>query len=584
MSDILTTSSINYLISTFKSNESKKLIQPVTTRKTRFQNITSAYGNLLTKLNSLKSTLAAFNSENSSAVFNSKTTVVSNPNFFNISASGSASLASFDIRVNQLAKNDLLISNSLTSSSLFGLTGTHSFSIKSGDGNGGEYISKVSVTLDGNETNFQALEKIKNAINSNKASVTSSGKEATASFSGGESVFRINVNGSETLITLDGEGSYEEVIDEAVNKINNSVNGVTAEKIIDDLTGDVKLKISVNNKSQYISIENVSGFDFVSDMNLQANKLIGASGIVSSSNFSPTSDTNQLSITSKQTGVDFRITSISDEPASSLLSQIGLNLGTSRPAFDQQTNASGFLYADISSNSLLNAKMMFNGITVQRNTNIISDLVEGVTITLKAAMQQTDPDVSVQIVNDDSAARAKVDEFIQKFNDVFTFIKASSTFSASARGPLYADSNSGTILRIISSVTGFQHTFNNGSGLLNLNRMGISFNGQTGLTLSDPSKLEELLLSNADDVKNFLNQVSVSLTNEINPYLGADGYLTRGQNSFQDNIKALDDKKVALEKRIEKSADVLRKRYEKLQAQLAALLTTQSMFTGNNYF
>ncbi len=584
MSEILTTSSINYLISSFVSNENKKLIQPVTTRKTRFQNITSAYGNLLTKLNSLKSILSDFNLENSSAVFNNKSTIISNPEFFNVSVSNSASLTSFDIRVNQLAKNDLLISNSLSSSALLGLSGIHTFSIKSGDGAGGEYISKVSVTLDGNETNAQALEKIKNAINSNTASLTSVGKNSQTTFSGGESVFRINVNGSATQIALSGEGSYEDVIDEAVNKINTTVSGINAEKIIDGVTGDVRLKISVNNKSQYLSIDHVSGFDFVSDLNISANKLISASGIVSASNFSPTPDSNQLSITSKQTGLDFRINSISDEVGSSFLNQIGLNLGTSRPTFNQQSNTSGFLYADISGNSLLNARITFNGISVHRNSNIISDIVEGVTLTLKAVMQETDPDVSVQIINDDSAARAKIEDFIRKFNDVFTFIKSSSNSGTSVRGPLYADSNASAILQKLSSIINSQQTFTGGYGLLNLNRLGINFNGQSGLVLSDPSRLEELLQYNTEDIKAFLNNISVSLTNEINPYLGSDGYLTRSQNSFRDNIKSLDDKKVALEKRIEKSANILRKRYEKLQAQLAALLTTRSMFTSSTYY
>ena len=63
-----------------------------------------------------------------------KTAELTNDEYFSASATSSASLSSYDIRVNQLAKNDLVMSDTVSSSDLSGLTaGTYTFQVASGD-------------------------------------------------------------------------------------------------------------------------------------------------------------------------------------------------------------------------------------------------------------------------------------------------------------------------------------------------------------------------------------------------------------------------------------------------------------------
>jgi len=583
--DLLTTSGINSLISSYISNESEKLITPLTKRTQRYQNLSSAYSTLSSKLSSFKNLLDDFKSTEISSFFNTKLASSSNSNFITASASSSASLGAFNLRVNQLAKNDLLVSQELSSSGINSLSGTHYFTINTGDGSDGEFTSNVEVTFTGSETNQTVMEKIRDAINTDKAGVSSNTYSASAAYSGGTSTFKININGTETSITVNGGGTYEELIDELASNINSNVPGVTAKKVVDSPNpGDVSIKLTVNDSSKYISITHESGYDLVSDLNIGVTKEKGASGIVTASAFSPASGYTQFSLSSKETGVDFRIKELNDSGISTALSALGLNLGASRPSFDQSKDPdkAGYVYAVITENNQLNSRIIFNGLSIQRNSNSINDLTNGVTFTLKSLMQSSDPDVSITIETDTSSIKTKIEEFISTFNDVYSYIKSQVTSSSSGRGVLASDGNANTLLTMFGTAAYSEVQGISKEELNSLYEIGITFNSNTGLSISDSSKLEQKIRDNGSEVAALFNStdgIGNSLYNKINPYLGTSGHLAKTKNNFDDNVKSLNDRKTSVEKRINKSAEALRYRYEQLQAQLASLLMAQNMFS-----
>jgi flagellar hook-associated protein 2 len=248
----------------------------------------------------------------------------------------------------------------------------------------------------------------------------------------------------------------------------------------------------------------------------------------------------------------------------------------------QTPNTAGFLYADISSeNNQLNAKLNFNGISIQRSSNSISDLVSGVSFTLKSTMKESDSDVSIIVDKDVAAVKTKVEEFITKFNDVYSYIKSQSGINSGQRGVLWGDSSASSLLSTLNQIN-FHPVDGIPSGDLNtLSKIGISFNAKTGLSISDSAKFEQNVLEKTSEFEalfNSENGIANLLFTKINPYLGSAGMLANSQSSLTTNIKGIDDKIVSIEKRIDRSASVLRRQYEELQIQLATLLTTQSYF------
>ena len=582
----LTTSGINSLISSYKQVQYNRRIYNLETRKEKFSGIGTALSTLSTKLTSMKSLLTDLKTSGSTSIFNSKSASSSNEDYLTATSSKTASKGSYEFFINQLAKNDLAVSKDMDSDTITALSGTHNFVIKTGDGEGGEYISNIAVELDGTETNQEVMEAIQYAINSDKAVVLGDLKTATDAYAGGESTFTIDLNGTETEITVNGGGTYEDLVDELVTKINSAMDGVIAEKVID---GDnVRLQLRVTDSEDYISVSHTSGNDIVADLNVGVTKEKGASGIVTASVFTPRSGVHQLSISSKETGLDYRIKELSDSGSSSALAEIGLNLGTSRPSFIQgdDPDTPGFVYSDITdSNNLLNSKFSFNGLDIQKNANAVEDLVDGMTFNLKSVMQGTDNNVNISVANDISTVKSKIQEFITNFNDIYSYIKNQSTSEDGVRGVLIGEANSTSLINTLKTIAYQQVSGLDAGAITYLSQIGISFDSTSGLSISDSSLLEQQLSDNISGVKDLFtstNGLATTLYNGIDAYLGSDGYLTTSINSYNNSTSYLDDRIEAIQSSIDKSAEVLRNRYQQLQVQYATLLSSSSLFIGSD--
>lgn len=580
--DLLTTSGINSLVNSYIINEKSNRINPLETRKTRYSKISSIFSNLLTKVDALKGKMSTLKATGTSSAFATKKATSSNTTALTVSASTAAQKGSFSLRVNQLAKNDLVVSLDKASSEFSSITtpGTYSFTVKSGDGEGGQFYSNVSLTLsesdftNGNITFASLSQKITKAINDDKVEVLSSSVTGSTLSSGS---FSLDLNGTETTINY-STGTYDEVIDSIITQLDN-ISGLSAEKIVDG--SNVQLKLIVTDSSKYVSIGEDTG-TLLSELGISVEKEKGASGIVSATSFAPATGLSQISLTAKNSGSGFKIEEISDV-SGSLLSEFGLNLGTSRTSFIQNESGddtAGYFY----NTSVLNSKISFNGLNIERNSNTISDLVTGITLNLKSVMSEDDNDVSIDVSNDVSAVKSKVEEFITSFNDVYAFIKTNSTSQDGVRGVLLGDASASSLLSLLSS-TAYSPISGLGSGTINsLSEMGITFNTSTGLSITDSAQLTNVLEDNIEEVEQMFvsdSGIAVNLYNRLQPYTGSTGYLSTRKNSVDDNIESINDSINLAQSKIDKRAEALRMQYIQLQTQLSELLASVGNFNSN---
>ncbi|MGE5399609.1 MAG: flagellar filament capping protein FliD [Ignavibacteriales bacterium] len=314
-----------------------------------------------------------------------------------------------------------------------------------------------------------------------------------------------------------------------------------------------------------------------------------ASDVVSAAAFSPDSTHSRLSMTAKNMGVDNQIIlQEKDSSSESLLNFLGYSLNANTPrTVDRDTvisdGSSGYIYDA----SALNAKFQFNGMDIQRNSNVVSDLVEGLTLSLTAEMKDTDPNVNISVAGSTSSVKTKITDFVSKFNDVYNYVKINSSTSTVARGKFTGDATAISLLNGLS-----QAAYTRVSGIADgklgrLGELGISFASDGGLTISDSSKLDSKIANNLSEVEAIFNSdsgVASKLYNLVNPYLGSDGYLAKVNTSYTKTITDLSSKITSTQTRIDKSADVMRKKYEALQTQLAALLNASSSVINTSSF
>lgn len=582
--DLLTTSGINSLVNSYINSESQKRLSPLTTRNSKYSSISNIYSGLLSKVDALKSKMSILKATGTSSAFATKKAVSSNTTAVTVSASTAAQKGAFALRVNQLAKNDLVVSLDKNSTDLSTITtpGTYTLAIKGGDGEGGQFTSNVSVLLEADDfTNgnisFEDLSAIvTKAINDDKAVVTSNSVSGSTLSSGS---FTFDLNGTETSINYSA-GTYDEVIDSIITQLED-VSGLSAEKVVDG--SNIQLKLTVTDSSKYISINGDTG-SLLSELGISVEHEKGASGIVSATSFSPSTGLSQISLTAKNSGAGFKIDELSDL-SGGVLAQFGLNLGSTRTAFVQ--NESGVDTAGyVHDSAILNSKIVFNGLNIERNSNSISDLVTGVTLNLKSVMSVDDNDITVDVSNDVSAVKAKIDEFISTFNDVYNYIKTNTSSSDGVRGVLLGDASGSSLLSLLSS-TAYSPVSSLGSSTINsLTEMGITFNSNTGLSITDSDQLNDVLENNIEEVEQTFNSdsgIAANLYNKLLPYTGYNGYLTARKNTIDGNIKSTTDSITKIQTKIEKDSEVLRNRYIQLQSQLSELLTSTGSF-GSDLF
>ncbi len=584
--DSLTTSGISQLVNDYIFAEQSKRVSPIETRKTKYEKIVSSYSTLSSKLDSLLSVLSSLKSSDTDSVYYSKKASSSNTDFVTVSSSSSSYDGSYSVRINQLAQNDLALSLDLASadaSTVITGPGSHDFEIRTGDGEGGEIISKITLNLVSGDftggviSNKDLMTKIQAAIQNDQAIVTSSSVTGSTASTGS---FVVDLNGDETTINYSG-GTYSDVLDSIVTQLND-ISGITAEKVVDG--SNYQLKVTVNDSSNYISFKSDTG-SLLSELGITANvKEQASSGLVTASVFTPVTGNSQLSLTAKNSGYDYKITSLSDTGSGTALASVGLNLGSSRTSYvqnDSGLDTPGFLYTT----NQLNAKLAFNGINVERNSNAIDDLIDGSTVTLKSTMQSTDTTVYVSVSKDVDTIKAKIEEFISTFNNVYTYIKTNSTTDGTTRGVFLGDSTASSLMSSLNSYSYQTVSGISASQINSLSKLGITFNVDSGLTLSDTTTFESAVENNLSEVIALFtstNGIAATMYDRINPYLGTTGYIANSTNTYNETITYLSDSIEAAQERIDKSAEVLRQKYIKLQMQLAQMLTYQNYFSSTS--
>jgi flagellar hook-associated protein 2 len=148
------------LVQSFRQTEQPKL-NALSSKKQKLERKSSFYNTLKSKLDTLVSQLDIHSASTADSKFFTKKSNSTDTAVLTASASDAAVLGISNVRVDRLATNDILIADQMKLEDEFKQKdGTYDFSITVGDD-----TFDVSVTLIGDETNEEAMQKIIKAVN-----------------------------------------------------------------------------------------------------------------------------------------------------------------------------------------------------------------------------------------------------------------------------------------------------------------------------------------------------------------------------------------------------------------------------------
>lgn len=464
ISSITNQPSIDVLVNRFMEIERAPVKKMESTREDISKRITSLT-NLKTKLKTLYDRVKSFTEVGAAKKLGAKSAESSNSTIFTAQADSTATLGVNTIFVSQIAKNDTVVSDRITSSGtdIAGSGGTVSFSITVG----AESAITISVEVDATETNSEVLTKVKDAINSSEASVSA---------------------------------------------------------------------------------------NVISD----------------------TSTTKRLTIVSDETGSSNAI-ELKDLNGGRFLKDIGMvnGYGTRKSAGGTY---GGYIESDISN---LNAIFTLNGIQIESNSNEITDVLTGVTLTLKKAQSEDDQPETLVITQDEETVKEQIQAFIKDYNDVIKYLNENTSVNPTTykRGIFAGDFTIRQLkIDLRTIVSGNVSTVESGNPA-NLTEIGISIDRSGLLSLEDEDEFSEALEEGASAITDLFDSaqgIAVRIEDELEGFVTVGGTIDDARSASNLKVRNIEKRESSMETRLRIKEASLRKEFAELQKTLSGL-TSQSV-------
>jgi len=356
-----------------------------------------------------------------------------------------------------------------------------------------------------------------------------------ANNSKGQKVFNIQVGADKFEIKVDFTG--DETNEEAMTKLVNAINNTT----------DIKASASV-----------------VKD----------------------TETTARLSLVSKETGADNRITITENSLAKSLGWDSKLFSDMSNNRVKMDGSKAGYTRADASE---LSAKFFVNGIEISRNKNEFDDVLPGLNINLLKPQEKDAMPISVNTDIDPDGVANVVDAFVKEYNGLLYFISQNRNMQKS-------DPGIGTLQSRLRSIVSSQLMHSETSAAPRyISDIGFKINNDGTIVVNDKNKLKEFLAKEGGSQMvadlftsetGFAAKISNAIVNLRPAGDGQIGLIRSRNESIRTQILNLDRRIATVESSIEQQANTMRKEYESylkvfLRAQgQYSLLSTMTMPTG----
>lgn len=400
--------------------------------------------------------------------------------------------------------------------------------------------------------------------------------------SGNDNYFTTNVNSKAQL------GNYAVSVEQlatAHSVATNAINDKTSALGNDNETRTLTIEQANGQKLNITLGKDDTSLESIANAINQA-KVINEDGSTSETTVNATivrsgTDSYQLVITSKETGEQQAITSISSDD-DKLNSLIGFNANQAdSSAMSEVAKAQ-------------DAKFSFNGITINSSSNTVKEVIPGVDITLKAV---TTTAQNLTISADNDKAQEALKEWVDAFNQLQSTISSLTQFTAgdansdelnNSNGPLIGDSTLRNIDQSIRSIFSKGQT----GELSVLAQIGINMDSNGKLVIKE-NELEKALKENSEAVAILFtgDGETTGIANEVfakvSSFIDSDGMIDTATNGLNSTLKSLDKRYDQVNNSIDQTIERYRVQFTKLDILINELngmsnyLTTQFEMMAN---
>ncbi len=328
--------------------------------------------------------------------------------------------------------------------------------------------------------------------------------------------------------------------------------------------GTYTFSVTVNGTTQQVSVDIQAGEDNQTVLQNIVTAVNNTTDIgIRASIVQDSASTLRLVFTSEETGLDYEM-GLADV-SGSLLNTIGMN-----DSVKMSGTSGGYVY----DSTELNAIALINGITVTSNSNTIEGAIEGLTLTLRKAQEQTEAPVTVTVTNDVDAIKGKIQDFINAYNEVLDFIKSNTAVNTTTyeRSTFSGDFSVMQLrLQLRQAIADPVDGLPSGDPTI-LSEIGITTDRDGKLSLSDSAKLEDMIRNNLDQVEALFNSsdgYSGRLDALLEEMTSGEGVIESRKDVLSSQINRINNRIELLQKQIDRKMEFYRDQFSRLQAAYA---------------
>jgi flagellar hook-associated protein 2 len=224
--------------------------------------------------------------------------------------------------------------------------------------------------------------------------------------------------------------------------------------------------------------------------------------------------------------------------------------------------------------SAQDAQLTVNGLPVQASSNIVTDVIPGATLTLKAASPTET--ATVTVARDDNEAASRLQSFISAYNDIVQFMQDQDTAALAGRASLARYPLLRSFKDAVRAVV--QDAYPEGNTFTQLAQIGVGFD-RTGKMTLNRTVFDAAMASSSSNVQSLLSGtggtggVFGALDDTINEYTQTGGLVAQARDRMTQQVKDLTARLDTFDEHLSVRRAALQKQFqeaERLMSQLSA--------------
>lgn len=369
--------------------------------------------------------------------------------------------------------------------------------------------------------------------------------------------------------------------------MDSDFTGITTDQTFDIEVGhptedgpDNRVQISVTVSASAFSGTNDDVLTAIADavnsamQQAVSDELIDSDEVAHASVVNEETGTSRLVFRSEQSGFTYRM----DFGTSTLLDSLQINAGA------QSSGTAGGYITPVGTSrdtSELNSQFILDGLTFYRDSNSVTDAIEGLTVELQDIFASPE---TLSVKADMDTIKEEVKDFIEAYNEAVTFLRENAQINPDTlqRGMLSDNLIYRGLLTQLRTMVFDEVEGTTSASYTRMYHIGIEADQKGLLSIKDMDKFTRAVESNTLHISDLLHSetgMGAKIRDVIDDFVNASGTISANKKNLDSEIRSLNDRIKYMNEALDRRERQLTEQFSKLQETMVKVSNQQSFFS-----